>query len=98
MLLYSFDSILADPHELEDEDALAEDDGEKSGENPATSGSRGAAYGGGNELFQSQFQLHTVQQKLNQIVLLQVSKIKQRINVNKLTLHYDNLFCVLLSV
>ena len=78
MLLYSFDSILSDLHELEDEDALAEDDGEKSGENPSTSGSRGAAYGGGNELLQSQFQLHTVQQKLNQIVLLQVSKIKQR--------------------
>jgi len=60
-------------HEFEDEDALAEDEEEKTGDNPATSGSRGPAYGGGNELFQSQFQLHTVQQKLNQIVLLQVS-------------------------
>lgn len=61
-------------HEFEDEDALAEDEGEKTGDNPATSGSRGTAYGGGNELFQSQFQLHTVQQKLNQIVLLQVGQ------------------------
>lgn len=60
-------------HEFEDEDALAEDEGEKTGDNPATSGSRGIAYGGDNELFQSQFQLHTVQQKLHQIVLLQVS-------------------------
>ena len=62
-----------DRQEFEDEDILAEDEGERSGDNPATTGSRGAAYGGGQELFQSQFQLHTVQQKLNQIVLLQVS-------------------------
>ena len=59
-------------HEFEDEDALAEDEGERTGDNPATTGSRGSAYGGAQELFQSQFQLHTVQQKLNQIVLLQV--------------------------
>ena len=65
--------------EFEDEDAIADDGGEKSGDNPATSGSRGAAYGGGNELLQSQFQLHTVQQKLNQIVLLQVRKFSKRI-------------------
>ena len=61
-------------HEFEDEDAFAEDEEEKTGDNPATSGSRGTTYGGGNELFQSQFQLHTVQQKLNQIVLLQVGQ------------------------
>ena len=65
-------------HEFEDEDALADDEGEKTGDNPATSGSRGTAYGGGNELFQSQFQLHTVQQKLNQIVLLQVGTISTK--------------------
>lgn len=59
---------------------MADDGGEKSGDNPATSGSRGAAYGGGNELLQSQFQLHTVQQKLNQIVLLQVRKFSKRIS------------------
>lgn len=71
----ALDSVLTEErHELEDEDALAEDDGEKSRDNPATSGSRGTAYGGGNELFQSQFQLHTAHQKLNQIVLLKVGK------------------------
>ncbi len=79
LLLYlSLISVLLksdERHEFEDEDALAEDEGEKSGDNPATSGSRGTAFGGGNELFQSQFQLHTVQQKLNQIVLLQVETI-----------------------
>lgn len=78
LLYLSLSSVLLksdERHEFEDEDALAEDEGEKSGDNPATSGSRGTAYGGGNELFQSQFQLHTVQQKLNQIVLLQVETI-----------------------
>ena len=58
--------------ELEDEDVFAEDEGERAGDIPASSGSHGAAFGGGNELFYSQFQLHTVQQKLNQIVLLKV--------------------------
>ena len=76
---FVFDSSTDERHEFEDEDALADDDGETSGDNPATSGCRGSAYGGGNELFQSQFQLHTVQQKLNQIVLLQVS-IDQKMN------------------
>ena len=76
---FVFDFSTDERHEFEDEDALADDDGETSGDNPATSGSRGSAYGGGNELFQSQFQLHTVQQKLNQIVLLQVS-LNQKMN------------------
>ena len=76
---FVFDFSTDERHEFEDEDALADDDGETSGDNPATSGSRGSAYGGGNDLFQSQFQLHTVQQKLNQIVLLQVS-MDQKMN------------------
>ena len=78
---FVFDFSTDERHEFEDEDALADDDGETSGDNPATSGSRGSAYGGGNELFQSQFQLHTVQQKLNQIVLLQVS-MDQKMNLS----------------
>jgi len=73
-VIYFCSFKLDERHEFEDEDALAEDEGEKTGDNPATSGSRGTAYGGENELFQSQFQLHTVQQKLNQIVLLQVGQ------------------------
>ena len=32
----------------------------------------GAQYGGGNELFYSQFELHSREQKINQIVLLEV--------------------------
>ena len=76
----AFDSILPEERqEFEDEDNLADDDGHKSGDNPSTIGSRGAAYDGGNELFHSQFQLHTVQQKLNQIVLLQVRKISMTV-------------------
>ncbi|XP_015758446.1 PREDICTED: cilia- and flagella-associated protein 43-like [Acropora digitifera] len=75
--------IVEERLEFEDEDAIADDGGEKSGDNPATSGSRGAAYGGGNELLQSQFQLHTVQQKLNQIVLLQDATHRIKVAFNK---------------
>ena len=63
--------------DVEDEDALAEDEVEGAGDIPATSGSRGAAFGGGNELFHSQFYLHTVQQKFNQIVLLKVTDLER---------------------
>ncbi|KAM7447734.1 Cilia- and flagella-associated protein 43 [Porites harrisoni] len=81
--------LVDERHEFEDEDALADDDGETSGDNPATSGSRGSAYGGGNELFQSQFQLHTVQQKLNQIVLLQDAIYRIKVAFNK---EFDDVF------
>jgi len=37
----------------------------------------GAQYGGGSDLFYSQFELHTRQQKINQIVLLEVTTITQ---------------------
>ena len=36
--------------------------------------SKGGLYGGGSELFYSQFELHTREQKMNQIVLLKVSE------------------------
>jgi len=81
--------IVDERHELEDEDALAEDDGEKSRDNPATSGSRGTAFGGGNELFQSQFQLHTAHQKLNQIVLLKDAIYRIKVAFNK---EFDDVF------
>ncbi|PFX29198.1 cilia- and flagella-associated protein 43-like [Stylophora pistillata] len=81
--------LVDDGHEFEDEDVLAEDQGDRSGDNPATTGSRGAAYGGGQELFQSQFQLHTVQQKLNQIVLLQDAIHRIKVAFNK---EFDEIF------
>lgn len=81
--------LVDDRQEFEDEDILAEDEGERSGDNPATTGSRGAAYGGGQELFQSQFQLHTVQQKLNQIVLLQDAIHRIKVAFNK---EFDEIF------
>lgn len=81
--------LVDERHEFEDEDALAEDEGEKTGDNPATSGSRGTAYGGDNELFQSQFQLHTVQQKLHQIVLLQDAIHRIKVAFNK---EFDEVF------
>ncbi|XP_072041951.1 LOW QUALITY PROTEIN: cilia- and flagella-associated protein 43-like [Amphiura filiformis] len=51
-------------------------------EQPATIGSLGAQYGGANPLFYSQFELHTRQQKRNQIVLLQdaIYRIKDTFN------------------
>ena len=35
----------------------------------------GAEYGGGSKLFYSQFELHTREQKINQIILLEVSML-----------------------
>ncbi|XP_068708688.1 cilia- and flagella-associated protein 43-like [Montipora foliosa] len=81
--------IVEERQEFEDEDNLADDDGHKSGDNPSTIGSRGAAYDGGNELFQSQFQLHTVQQKLNQIVLLQDAIHRIKVAFNK---EFDDIY------
>ena len=52
-----------------DEEEAVEDDGQ---EHPSISGSLGAEYGGANELFYNQFDLHTREQKVSQIVLLEV--------------------------
>eukprot|EP00057_Strongylocentrotus_purpuratus_P026485 XP_011680959.1 PREDICTED: cilia- and flagella-associated protein 43 [Strongylocentrotus purpuratus] len=58
------------------------EEGEAAGDPAAITGSLGAQYGGANELFYSQFELHTRQQKNNQIVLLQdaIYRIKQTYN------------------
>ncbi|XP_031564143.1 cilia- and flagella-associated protein 43-like [Actinia tenebrosa] len=69
--------------DYEDEDNFIEDEGHSTGTNPATSGSRGASYGGGSEQLQSQFQLHTAQQKYNQIIMLQDAIHRIKINFNK---------------
>ena len=37
----------------------------------------GAQYGGGSDLFYSQFDLHTKEQKINQIILLEVGGLFQ---------------------
>lgn len=37
-------------------------------------GSLGPKYGGGNDLFHSQFDLHTREQKISQVVLVKVGK------------------------
>ncbi|KAK2163683.1 hypothetical protein LSH36_75g07025 [Paralvinella palmiformis] len=55
----------------EDDDLNEGEDVEHAGrESAATTGSLGAEYGGDSELFYSQFELHTREQKMNQIVLL----------------------------
>lgn len=48
------------------------EEGGEAGENPATTGSLGAQFGGASELFYNQFDLNTQPQKRNQIVLVQV--------------------------
>ncbi|XP_005104481.2 cilia- and flagella-associated protein 43 [Aplysia californica] len=57
----------------------AEDDGK---EHPSISGSLGSQYGGANELFYNQFDLHTREQKVSQIVLLEdaIHRIKEAFN------------------
>ena len=40
----------------------------------------GAEYGGDSELFYSQFELHTREQKMNQIILLKVRLLKMLLN------------------
>ena len=68
----------------EDEDETQEEDKVKDAGNnsPAIYGSRAISYGGGNELIDDQFNLYTVQQKHNQIVLIQDSiyQIKKSFN------------------
>ena len=61
------------------DDESEEGDGK---EQPSTIGSLGAQYGGGSDLFYSQFELHTRQQKRNQILLLQdaIYRIKMAFN------------------
>lgn len=62
-----------------DEEEAVEDDGQ---EHPSISGSLGAEYGGANELFYNQFDLHTREQKVSQIVLLEdaIHRIKEAFN------------------
>ena len=58
----------------EDEDEAPEEEKVKDDRiiSPAIYGSRAANYGGGHDLIADQFNLYTLQQKHNQIVLIQV--------------------------
>ena len=67
-MLYSLNSGDEDEDENQEEEKV-KDTGNVS---PAIYGSRAMTYGGGNDLIADQFYLYTVQQKHNQIVLIQV--------------------------
>lgn len=64
------------------DDDLGEGD-DDDGEKPSTTGSLGAMYGGGSDLFYSQFDLHTREQKLNQIILLEDAIHRIKVAFNK---------------
>lgn len=72
LIIDVFCSSMMQSGENEEGDEESEE-GEAAGDPAAITGSLGAQYGGANELFYSQFELHTRQQKNNQIVLLQVN-------------------------
>ncbi|XP_063433249.1 cilia- and flagella-associated protein 43-like isoform X6 [Mytilus trossulus] len=65
-----------------DDDDLGEGEDED-GEKPSTTGSLGAQYGGGSDLFYSQFDLHTREQKINQIILLEDAIHRIKVAFNK---------------
>lgn len=70
------------PTQTTADDEIGEADDDSGKEQPSMTGSLGALYGGGSELFYSQFELHTREQKINQIVLLEdaLYRIKQVFN------------------
>lgn len=71
------------------DDELGEGEDDDGREQPSTTGSLGAQYGGGNELFYSQFELHSREQKINQIVLLEDAIYRIKLAFNK---DFDDLF------
>ncbi|KAH9492451.1 Cilia- and flagella-associated protein 43, partial [Bulinus truncatus] len=64
------------------EEEIEGDDDESSKEQPSITGSLGAQYGGGNPLFYSQFELHSREQKIYQIIMLEdaIHRIKENFN------------------
>ncbi|XP_076101521.1 cilia- and flagella-associated protein 43-like isoform X11 [Mytilus galloprovincialis] len=67
---------------IHQDDDLGEGEDED-GEKPSTTGSLGAQYGGGSDLFYSQFDLHTREQKINQIILLEDAIHRIKVAFNK---------------
>ncbi|GFO10121.1 cilia- and flagella-associated protein 43-like isoform x2 [Plakobranchus ocellatus] len=72
-----------------EEEGEGEDSEESNKEHPSISGSLGAQYGGGNKLFYSQFDLHTREQKVSQIVLLEDAIHRIKVTFNK---EFDEVF------
>ncbi|XP_071090035.1 cilia- and flagella-associated protein 43-like isoform X1 [Haliotis cracherodii] len=68
--------------EFDDDLGEGEEGEEDSKELPSTTGSLGAQFGGGSDLFYSQFELHTREQKTTQIILLEdaIHRIKNTFN------------------
>ncbi|KAH9504597.1 Cilia- and flagella-associated protein 43 [Bulinus truncatus] len=64
------------------EEEIEGDDDESSKEQPSITGSLGAQYGGSNPLFYSQFELHSREQKIYQIIMLEdaIHRIKENFN------------------
>ncbi|XP_067656775.1 cilia- and flagella-associated protein 43-like isoform X1 [Haliotis asinina] len=68
--------------EFDDDLGEGEEGEEDAKELPSTTGSLGAQFGGGSDLFYSQFELHTREQKITQIILLEdaIHRIKNTFN------------------
>nr|KAG5714383.1 hypothetical protein BaRGS_018600 [Batillaria attramentaria] len=81
--------LAARPSPSNEEDIGEGDEEETSREQPSITGSLGAQYGGGSELFYSQFDLHLRHQKINQIVLLEDAIYRIKVAFNK---DFDDVF------
>ncbi|VDI25944.1 Hypothetical predicted protein [Mytilus galloprovincialis] len=75
-------SMIQQDEYTKNDDDLGEGEDED-GEKPSTTGSLGAQYGGGSDLFYSQFDLHTREQKINQIILLEDAIHRIKVAFNK---------------
>ncbi|XP_076101520.1 cilia- and flagella-associated protein 43-like isoform X10 [Mytilus galloprovincialis] len=82
-------SMIQQDEYTKNDDDLGEGEDED-GEKPSTTGSleyddykSGAQYGGGSDLFYSQFDLHTREQKINQIILLEDAIHRIKVAFNK---------------
>lgn len=72
-----------------EEDVGEGEEEEYNSEQPSITGSLGANYGGGSDLFYSQFELHLRNQKINQIVLLEDAIHRIKVAFNK---DFDEVF------
>lgn len=75
--------LAAKPSTSGEEDIGEGEEDETHREQPSITGSLGASYGGGSELFYSQFDLHLRHHKVNQIVLLEDAIFRIKVAFNK---------------
>ncbi|CAH1259174.1 CFAP43 [Branchiostoma lanceolatum] len=70
------------PKTTQEEELLDDDEGAEGKEAPSVTGSLAEGYGGDNEYYYSQFDLHTREQKINQVVLLKdaIYRMKEAFN------------------